>query len=164
MLAMSNHGETYHGIWTLHRCSHVVVLLDYHQFTDIRLGPRIFKISHYIALFKFILSICYSIMLISLSTNYFNINHIHHSIKTITLNVYYFIFTIIATIDQKLLCETYCLFQPLLCFLNFGICLFCRHEILDHNSLQLKSSILSYLLKEILLIPTVEPSRLAVIP
>ena len=69
--------------------------------------------------------------------------HIHHLIKTITLNIYYFIFTIIATIDRKLLCETYCLFQPLLCFLYFGIFLFCRHETPDHISLQLKSLILS---------------------
>ena len=128
---------------TRQRGTHVIMLLDCHKFTNIQLESQTFKISHYIAIFKFILSICYSTMLISLSTNYFNIMSHSYSIKTIMLNIYYFIFTIIATIDRKLLCETYCLFQPSLCFLYFGICLFCRHETPNHNSLQLKSSILS---------------------
>ena len=65
-----------------------------------------------------------------------------YSIKTIMLNIYYFIFTIIATIDRKLLCETYCLFQLSLCFLYFGICLFCRHKTYKNPHLNVEAQII----------------------
>ena len=85
MLSMSNHGETYHGVRTLHCCTYVIMLPNCHQLTNIWLEPWTFKISHHITIFKFILNTCYSLyhsIQITLI-----IYHIRHSIKTITLNI-----------------------------------------------------------------------------
>ena len=67
------------------------------MFIDIQLESS--KISHHINIFKFILNICYSTITIPLNTNYYDI--ISHTIKVITLNVYYFISNIIAIINQN---------------------------------------------------------------